>query len=420
MERTKLLGELEPEWPTQRPRRRAAGLSAAGLGALVLLAAARSGHIRGLRAPPAAAVLVAVDHAPAPGELSYSYGHVAPRWGDGDDEGDGGDGGHGIQRKGDGGDGPPPRVYLTIPMSAFLEFPHVVAWLSKQPNITDHPQRMAATPEGTTRLLRYLPASLQVSFRSDLIAGDMGEAAAGGYVAFDMYKSDATDGGCGAYETFASWQVVVSLAGQLHAISPTPSEWSHTAAHVCGFKNYDEATMLVTTDQNATEEGFVYKWDWRADTYEQIGGENTRWGTHDIQWAADGSDRFWIGQHTACGTDMNISLVDAATGATSAHVQAGDECTDVNHAQLLEDDTVALVSEHGDDCFVKYNVSGRDALGRTQIYRIGGAKGTWPIVDFDTSVEYPPGSVVWKGQHNAEYMGEDEVWMCSTTWPSRG
>ncbi len=92
-------------------------------------------------------------------------------------------------------------------------------------------------------------------------------------------------------------------------------------------------------------------------------------------------------------------------------IAAGYDCVDVNHAQLLENDTQALISEHGSSQIIWYNFTHHNLDKRSVVFTIGGDDGTWPIVDFDHSVQWPPGTSVWKGQHNAEYMGEDEIWM---------
>ena len=126
--------------------------------------------------------------------------------------------------------------------------------------------------------------------RADLVTGAIGEAAAEGFVAFNAYKSQSA-GGCGGKSTTASWDVVISLDGALQAVTPTKSVWTEDYAHVCGLKNYDEDTILLATDANGTERGFIYKWNWLDGSYTEIGG-GTQWGSHDIQWSAEGYDAF--------------------------------------------------------------------------------------------------------------------------------
>ncbi len=222
---------------------------------------------------------------------------------DDDDDGNGGGGG-GDDGGGGSDDGvfpranssnrvahnPPAVTKVTVPMSAFLAFPSVVAWLSKQSDITDDPATMAETKAGRLALLQYLPTSFEIEMRADLVTGAIGEAAAEGFVAFNAYKSQSA-GGCGGKSTTASWDVVISLDGALQAVTPTKSVWTEDYAHVCGLKNYDEDTILLATDANGTERGFIYKWNWLDGSYTEIGG-GTQWGSHDIQWSAEGYDAF--------------------------------------------------------------------------------------------------------------------------------
>ena len=164
--------------------------------------------------------------------------------------------------------------------------------------------------------------------------------------------------------------------------------------------------------------GHAFKWDWRRDEYARIGGD-AEYGCHDINWSADPATAgaVWItgSSYDACGRaskNANVSLVDVATGAARGPgtVASGyGLCeADVNHAQLLDGDTSALFSLRLADAVSK--VATRDG-GAARAWTIGGEHGEWPIEDLARGVTYPPGATVWKGQHNAEYMGEDEVWM---------
>lgn len=74
-------------------------------------------------------------------------------------------------------------------------------------------------------------------------------------------------------------------------------------------------------------------------------------------------------------------------------------------------DTQAFVSLREIDAIAKFNLSS-NALGGSQLWIIGGTYGTWPIIDFDRNTTFPPGTTVWKGQHNAEFVGDHEYFMC--------
>ena len=118
---------------------------------------------------------------------------------------------------------------------------------------------------------------------------------------------------------------------------------------------------------NATEVGPTFLWRFAAE--EGAGGgdglnasstlrelANGRSGnSHDVQWAAPGgADAFW--QPGATGASLR--LVDAASGAvlrSSAVAQPSldDEPQIFNHVTVVENDTVAYLSNRGTNSFTK-------------------------------------------------------------------
>ena len=185
----------------------------------------------------------------------------------------------------------------------------------------------------------------------------------------------------------------------------------HGSLHACAFKNLDEDTLLVAMEINASASGHVFKWDWRADAYERVGGDRI-WGCHDANWAAGRDDALWVtgSVHDECDAsrNANVSLVRAADGAVLRAIASGAPglCeADVNHAQLLDGDAAALFSLRLSHAIVKVGADGARA------WTVGGPYGEWPIEDTGRGVTYPPGATVWMYQHNPEYMGEGEVWM---------
>ena len=102
----------------------------------------------------------------------------------------------------------------------------------------------------------------------------------------------------------------------------------------------------------------------------------------------------------------------------AARSNCGTNAPDVNHAQLIADDSVVLLSERNFAAIAKYNLTTEhphgDPNGGTLVWRIGGSQGTWPIVDFD-GTEYMPGETVWANQHNPEFISDDEICMFDCT-----
>ena len=282
---------------------------------------------------------------------------------------------------------------INVPMSDFLRFPKVVDHLVAK-GVHDPLNANEST------LLDYLPKRLTIDVDDDALRGDIGEDATGGYVAFNVYNGEA-----------ASWMVVMSTTGKLHQVSPGKSAGNVGEGHFCGFKNLDEQKMLLAAEANYTGSGHAYIWDWRKDTYERIGGDAI-YSAHDIQWAVSRKDAFWIPWAIDTTSSKNAMLVDARTGEVYHTLQTTyGTAADVNHVQMLENDTLAVVSLRLANGIAKFNVTNSSSKGGELLWVVGGEYGTWPIRDFDRSVLHPPGSTLWSWQHNAEYIGEGEYAM---------
>ena len=82
---------------------------------------------------------------------------------------------------------------------------------------------------------------------------------------------------------------------------------------------------------------------------------------------------------------------------------------------MLEEDSVALVSERNLAAISKYDVNFSAPGGGTLRWRLGGLYGTWPIKSLDGATTYPPSETVWANQHNPEYISETEICMFDCT-----
>ena len=291
-----------------------------------------------------------------------------------------------------------------VDMADFLRFPKVVEWLEKHNVPAPAPEDLTTAERG--RLQAWLPSKFEIDVNPAAMSGSLGAQAGGGHLTFNVYQT-----------LNASWTIVMKLDGELEQVAPARSVEAEQMVHWCAMKNYDEDTLLLISSENHTAKGHAFRWNWRNDEYERLGGNNL-FGCHDIQWASTGDDAFWAPAAEVCDYNGNVSLFDAHTGTVLRTLADGfGTCVaDVNHAQLLENDTHALLSLRAIDAIGKYRLSADapDGVGERQ-WIIGGAHGTWPIVDLERNVTYPPGATVWSGQHNAEYMGEGdsghEVWM---------
>ena len=148
-------------------------------------------------------------------------------------------------------------------------------------------------------------------------------------------------------------------------------------------------------------------YDWRAGGGLTVLAADVATNAHDIAWAAEG-EAFWQMDGT---TSLKEWGAYDATAKALAHVKT-HRLGDPNHAQLVEDDAVAYISSRSTNGIVKVNTTD-DAT----VWVLGGEYGHFNITDFDGTT-YPPGATLWAGQHNAEYMGEDEVCPCPTQQPA--
>jgi len=79
---------------------------------------------------------------------------------------------------------------------------------------------------------------------------------------------------------------------------------------------------------------------------------------------------------------------------------------DPNHVQLIEEDTVAIVSSRVNNCVLRVRLgTGTDDSEIEWI--MNGKNSTMLLYDFNGTVYEPDGAYLFESQHNAEYMGDD-------------
>ncbi|KAH8054387.1 voltage-gated potassium channel [Aureococcus anophagefferens] len=98
-----------------------------------------------------------------------------------------------------------------------------------------------------------------------------------------------------------------------------------------------------------------------------------------------------------------VEEASAATGRILDHF-AEVRVQDPNHLQATEEDTKFYISSRQTNAIIKMNADGAVE------WTLGGEYGDYKIEDYDGTI-YRAGEVVWSGQHNAEYFGDDEFCM---------
>lgn len=239
----------------------------------------------------------------------------------------------------------------------------------------------------TEALKAYLPAYINVTMRTDLVHGRVGADAMDGYLCFNLYYGD-----------IVSYIVLMSYNGTIHKMFPTFI--LQDKMHVDALKPRDAQSLLMSGNINMTEEGSVFVWNWVNDSFTKVSGGNYAINSHDIQWsAATKIPSFWAPVHSG------MERIHAVTGDVLESISVPNAASDVNHAQLVEGNTVAIMSSRLTDGIIKY-----DMVKDEVMWICGGEYGQFVLYDI-RGVEHAAGSTLWSGQHNAEYFGDNLYFM---------
>ena len=231
---------------------------------------------------------------------------------------------------------------------------------------------------------RLLPRKLEFAFSQAEMEQGIGAEGSGGFVAFSLFRP-----------TVASYLVVVDVNGTVARAAPTTWLDGDDArpTRLEAVKFVDPRTVVA-----ASSTGRVYTWAWKdggdleAAYASGDGGDSGL----DVQQSVDGRS-YWQPSRNGSG-----SAFDRVADGAVISKHAVPNCSDVNHAQLVENETRAVVSCRGESSFASVDV----ASGVVE-WTAGGPFGTLTLVDEDGTT-YEPGTYTpWSGQHNVEYVGDD-------------
>eukprot|EP00618_Florenciella_parvula_P035877 CAMPEP_0119512872 /NCGR_PEP_ID=MMETSP1344-20130328/31132_1 /TAXON_ID=236787 /ORGANISM="Florenciella parvula, Strain CCMP2471" /LENGTH=613 /DNA_ID=CAMNT_0007550041 /DNA_START=12 /DNA_END=1853 /DNA_ORIENTATION=+ len=277
----------------------------------------------------------------------------------------------------------------TITMDDFLKDDKVLKWLNSKglSEDSDHYD-----------LMPYVPTEIVIEGNPTLLQGNIGPGVMDGYTAFSMQMKNQS----GLYS--ASYNIVIDMRGHLVSISPVMHHLGHDY-HMISFKPYshDPDYFLGSVDVEATQSGPSYLWKWTRypeDKPEYVKlMDGTETDCHDVSNAYEG-DFLW-----ATCDDKGICKYNAADG-DKKETHKYDVVYGPNHAQMLEKDSIAIISSRITNAIVKVNVTSDEVL-----WVAGGPNGTMDLIDEDGK-HFEAGKMdLWKGQHNVEYLGNDEYAM---------
>ncbi|KAH8072955.1 voltage-gated potassium channel [Aureococcus anophagefferens] len=248
----------------------------------------------------------------------------------------------------------------------------------------------------------YVPREITVDLDVDRVAGSIGTAAVEGHVVWGLTYSGSND-------FSAAYLIVMDLRGKLKQLSPVYGKYMLDNGYTVsddkdvkrrmfqplGLKMFNSSHVLLALSDDGTS-GPRALWDWKEDTWTSL-CEGESGDSHDIQWAYEDAAIWQVDGTT------KVEEIAVSSNENLAHF-AEEKVQDPNHCQATEKDTQFYISSRQTNSIIKMNVNG------TVEYTLGGEYGDYKIVEYDGTV-YKAGDVVWSGQHNAEYFGEDEFCM---------
>ena len=258
-------------------------------------------------------------------------------------------------------------------------------------------------------LRTYLPSDYTVTF-SKALMGD----ATGGKVAFSLYlpqfdapelvahleKSGDLYNGVVANGTFASLLVVAAWDGRLLAATVATDHHGPGSTRFDAVKVDDPSTILSYSNVFGSKSGSLNAWDWPTNALRRVNDLEAP-TSHDVQVASDGAS-YWQPVYSSFVRRC------AADGAVVAEFDDVCPSGGMNHVQLLDNETRALVSCRYSNAIVLY-----DLEARAPIWVAGGDDATVAVAGLARP---------WAGQHNAEMFG-DEIYVFDNAYgqetPSR-
>ena len=268
----------------------------------------------------------------------------------------------------------------TLTRDDLLAYDKVCAWVADTENVAD------CYAVKDARLNYLVPSKIEVRYRSDLLEGSIGAAAAKGYIAYNMvYNED--DDACSA-----SWFIIMSMKGVIKTIVPLKIDGE--VGRAAGLKNWNDDYLLFAGAKQMKFGGNAYKMDWKTGDYDELCDAAV--DIHDVQRSTTDGSAIWYPK------DTEYRRANVDSGEVTLALDVPSTVEDLNHVQVLADDEYAIFSSRLTNSIIK----GKAKTGEL-VWELGGDDGEFSLTDLD-GYTYAAGHSYWKGQHNAEYIGEDQ------------
>lgn len=270
-----------------------------------------------------------------------------------------------------------------------MEFPTVKTWI-----LTNNIEQ--------SDLDTMIPRTIEITMRPGLMEQFIGKDAASGYVVYNIARHSAES-------ITMSWTIVMTMTGDIVAIEPSPIMDSQRL-WVNGLKPLSAQEILLSYNWE-NERGPLAIWNWKKETVNFIANSShgVLGSAHDAQWTwTDSGGAIW----RTANDITEIRLYDAKSGdelpsnpVVTGHAQSWTGMQDVNHLQAFSEYGTMLLNCRMSNNIVMVNTSTGNVL-----WTLGGDNGNAPITDMD-GIVHPAGSTYWIGAHNAEYFGNNEIYL---------
>ena len=274
---------------------------------------------------------------------------------------------------------------VTVTIDDLLDIDEVCRWVTNELGTSDCRDDME-TVEG------YLPTKMEFKVKDALVEQSVGSQAKQGHVVFNLAAYSG-----GPNTILASWMIVADYGGNIKTM--VPMKYEKELYRNFGLKMWNDAELIVSAGKEGKLRGPAFTFDWATGAIAAL--VDTNFDIHDVQRARYG-DKIWT-----LGSDLTYQELDVASGSTLSSTDLSETTTiaDPNHLQLIEDDEYAIVSARYNNAIYKIHA----ATGKG-VWILGGDDGVFDIAGPDGET-YAAGSSYWVGQHNAEYIGNDEYAM---------
>ena len=275
-------------------------------------------------------------------------------------------------------------VTTTITRDDLLAYDEVCKWVKDTEGVDD------CYSVKDARLNSLVPSKIEIAIRSSLLEGSIGSQAAKGYIAYNMVFNE-DDSACSA-----SWFIIMSMKGEIKTIVPLAVDGE--VGRAAGLKNWNDDYLLFAAAKQMKFGGNPYKMDWKTGDYSELCDASV--DTHDVQRSTTTDDAIWYPKGS------KYERASTSTGEVTFSSDVPGTVEDLNHVQVLADDEYAIFSSRLTNTIIKAKVSSDSKA----VWYLGGDDGEFTLTDLD-GYTYAAGHSYWKGQHNAEYIGEDQYAM---------